>query len=303
MSHHTQNSPLVSEPTLIIIRAVSANFLMPMTSKASISAGMAMLLLTIPVLISQCATTCGAQEKRTQGSSNEVHTYEVVSIKPNKAGTLSAGGTRSLPDGFEYMNIPFSMFIKGAYGLNLDSQVAGLPGWAREENYDIVAKVDADTAEKWKKLSRKERRDEEQPMKQSILADRCQFKAHEEMRELPVYDLVIAKGGLNIKEAPPNEPPMEMMSGDQMTVHAMKIDTIASTFGGTVGRMIVDKTGLGDKKFDFELKWTPDDRPPANDSEPSLFTALEEQLGLKLVSAKGPVEVLIIDHMERPSPN
>jgi uncharacterized protein (TIGR03435 family) len=273
---------------------------------------MAMLLLVMPVLIERgkaavisqyTAAIGGAQEKSTQSSSNEVHTYEVVSIKPNKAGTLSAGGTRVLPDGFEYMNIPFSIFVKGAYGLNLDSQVAGLPGWAREENYDIVAKVDAETAEKWKKLSRKERREEEQPMKQSILADRCQFRAHEETRELPVYDLVIAKGGLNMKEAPPNETPMVMMSGDQMTVHAMKIDTIASTFGGTVGRMIVDKTGLVDKKFDFELKWTPDDRPPADDSEPSLFTALEEQLGLKLVSAKGPVEVLIIDHIERPSPN
>jgi uncharacterized protein (TIGR03435 family) len=65
----------------------------------------------------------------------------------------------------------------------------------------------------------------------------------------------------------------------------------------------VDKTGLGDKKFDFELKWTPDDRSLADDSAPSLLTALEEQLGLKLVPARGPVEVLIIDHMERPSPN
>ena len=138
---------------------------------------------------------------------------------------------------------------------------------------------------------------------QSILADRCQFKAHQETKELPVYDLVIARGGLKMKEAPPNETSMEMMSGDQMTVHAMTIDTTVSTFAGTVGRIIVDKTGLGDKKFDFELKWTPDDRSSADDSAPSLLTALEEQLGLKLVPARGPVEVLIIDHMERPSPN
>jgi uncharacterized protein (TIGR03435 family) len=257
----------------------------------------------MPGFAQDASPNAGAQPKGSQGVSNEVHTYEVVSIKPNKAGTLSAGGTRTLPDGFEYMNIPLSIFVKGAYGLALDSQVAGLPGWAREENYDIVAKVDMDTAERWKKLSRKERMKEEQPMKQSILADRCQFKGHEETRELPVYDLVIAKGGVKMKEAPPNETPMEMMSGDQMKVHAMKVDTIASTFEGTLGRMIVDKTGLGDKRFDFELKWTSDDRPSADDSAPSLFTALEEQLGLRLVPARGPVEVLIIDHMERPSPN
>jgi uncharacterized protein (TIGR03435 family) len=257
----------------------------------------------MPAFAQDVSPNAGAQTKGSQGVSNEAHTYEVVSIKPNKAGTLSAGGTRTLPDGFEYMNIPLSIFLKGAYGLALDSQVAGLPGWAREENYDIVAKVDMDTAERWKKLSRKERLKEEQPMKQSILADRCHFKGHEETRELPVYDLVIARGGVKMKEAPPNETPMEMMSGDQMTVHAMKVDTIASTFEGTLGRMIVDKTGLGDKRFDFELKWTSDDRPSADDSAPSLFTALEEQLGLKLVPARGPVEVLIIDHMERPSPN
>jgi uncharacterized protein (TIGR03435 family) len=107
----------------------------------------------------------------------------------------------------------------------------------------------------------------------------------------------------SIPDAPPDQSPMEMMNGDQMSVHAMTFDTTLSTIAGTGGSIVVDKTGLGDKKFDFELKWTPDDRPSADDSAPSLSTALEEQLGLKLVPAKGPVEVLIIDHIVGPPLN
>jgi uncharacterized protein (TIGR03435 family) len=273
---------------------------------------MAILLLMIPGLIEhektgiiaqEPAATGGGQPRRIQDASNQVRTYEVVSIKPHKAETGSTGGTRTLPDGFQYTNIPLSLFVFGSYGLKIDSQVEGMPGWAKQENYDIEAKVDAETAERWKNLSRKERLLEEQPMKQSILADRCHFRAHTETKRLPVFDLVIASGGLKMKEASPNEKPMEMMQDGQMTVHAMSTDAIVSAFTGVEGRMIVDKTGLGDKKFDFQLNWTPDDQPAADYSAPTLLTALKEQLGLRLVPASGPVKVLIIEHFERPSPN
>jgi uncharacterized protein (TIGR03435 family) len=262
--------------------------------------GACWLLLAMPAFAQE--TPGGAQPKGTEGTSEKVHSYEIVSIRQNKT-VNGAAGMRSLPDGFEWTNIPFESLVRGTYGIIMDSQVSGLPDWARRENYDIVAKVDADTAERWKKLSPQERGKEELPMMKSILADRCQFKAHQEIKELPVYDLVIAGGGLKMKEAPANETPTETMSGDQMTVHAMAIYTIVLAFPYTVGRVIVDKTGLGDKKFDFELKWTPNDRPSADDVAPSLLTALEEQLGLKLVPARGPVETLIIEHLERPSPN
>ena len=262
--------------------------------------GACWLFLPMPAFAQ--GTSAGAQPKGTQGASEKVHSYEIVSIKQNKTVNDPAG-MRSLPDGFEWTNIPLESLVRGTYGIIMDSQVSGLPDWARRENYDIVAKVDADTAERWKKLSAKERGEEELPMMRSILADRCQFKAHQETKELPVYDLVIAGGGLKMKEAPANEVPTETMNGDQMTVHAMTIDTIVLAFPYTVGRVIVDKTGLGDKKFDFELKWAPDDRPSSDDAAPPLLTALEEQLGLKLVPARGPVEMLIIGHLERPSPN
>jgi uncharacterized protein (TIGR03435 family) len=99
-----------------------------------------------------------------------------------------------------------------------------------------------------------------------------------------------------------------------MTAHAIKISTIVGQFSGTDGRLVIDKTGLGDAKYDFDLTWTPNLFPndqratdqratAAGDAPPSLYTALEEQLGLKLVPAKDPVKVLIVDHIERPSPN
>lgn len=231
--------------------------------------------------------------------------YEIVSIKPHKPGSDS-GGMSFLPNGFAWRNVNMYSLVQGAYGIIMDSQVMGLPGWARSDSYDIVAITDAATVEKWKKLTPKERWVSEQPMMQSILADRCQFKAHQESKELPVYDLVIARGGLKMKEAPPGEVSNEeMTAAGRMTVQAMPVDTIVYAFTGSLGRIIVDRTGLKDEKFDFDLKWTPDNEPAddSTDAEPSLLTALQEQLGLKIVSSKGPVQVLVIDHMERPSPN
>lgn len=262
--------------------------------------GACWLLLVITAFAQE--TTAGAPAKVTQDAADKVHDYEIVSIKPNKSGSDSMGA-HGLPDGFELINAPLFWMVSDAYEIKIGGQVSGLPSWTRTENYDIVAKVDADTAERWKKLSRKERSTEELLMKRSILADRCQFRAHQETKDLPVYELVIAKGGLKMKEATPSEAPMEMMSDGHVTANAMTIGAIVAGFAGTDGRILVDKTGLGDKKFDFELEWTPYDRPAADDAAPSLLTAFEEQLGLKLVPAKSPMNVLIIDHMERPSPN
>jgi uncharacterized protein (TIGR03435 family) len=213
---------------------------------------------------------------------------------------------RWLADGFQWTNFPVSKWVHSAYGVIMDSQIVGLPSWADSEPYDIEAKADAETAESWKKLTPKERRKQEQPMLQSMLADHCRLKVHRESRDLPVYDLVIAKGGSKMKEAAADDCNGGSMGPGKMTAHGFSADRLVSALSGMVGRMIVDKTGLGDKKFDFELTWTPDDRRAADnaaDAGPSIFTALEEQLGLKLVPSKGPVEVIVIDHIEKPSRN
>jgi uncharacterized protein (TIGR03435 family) len=266
--------------------------------------GACWLVLMVPAF-AQGTPAAGAQTKATQAASDKVHAFEVVSIKPDKSGT--PGGTRSLPDGFRDTGVVFATLVRDAYDVG-EYQVVGMPAWARSEPYDVEAKVDADTAEQWKSLTWKERWIQERPLLQAMLADRCRLKVHLETKEMPVYDLVIAKGGLKMKEAAPDEPTSEQVSGGRfkaqvLTAHAMAIDGVLAQVSGTDGRLVVDKTGLGEKKFDFDLTWAPEDGSTGVDLGPSLFTALEEQLGLKLVPSRGPVNILVIDHMERPSPN
>jgi uncharacterized protein (TIGR03435 family) len=272
-----------------------------------------LILLSVCCLIFTAhASAQSTAAAATQQQATKPLAYEVVSIKPSNPEAHS--GMRNLPEGFAWTNTPLFSLLKSAYGVYMDNQFSGLPNWVKDERYDIEAKADAGTAERWKSLPRGGRSQEEQLMMQSILAERCQLKAREETRELPVYELVIAKGGLKLKEAPPDEPFSARISRGRMTAHAMKISTIVSQFGGIDGRMVIDKTGLGDAKYDFDLTWTPNLFPndqratdqratAADDAPPSLYTALEEQLGLKLVPAKSQLKVIIVDHIERPSPN
>jgi uncharacterized protein (TIGR03435 family) len=262
----------------------------------------------VSLLLTACCIVTSPPLPAQAGSAAPAPGYEVASIKPDKSE--HEGETMQLlPDGFRWTNFPVASLIQSAYGVTMENQIEGLPSWAKSDPYDYEAKADAKTAESWKDLSYKEQWKKQEPLMQSLLADRCQLKVHRETRQMAVYDLVIAKGGLKMKEAAPDEPSTEAMgstmSSSNATMRAESTDTISLAFQGDVGRMIVDKTGLDGKKFDFELAWADDRRSgeATADAGPSIFTALEEQLGLKLVPAKGPVEVVVIDHIERPSPN
>lgn len=179
-----------------------------------------------------------------------------------------------------------------------------MPSWAESEQYDIEAKVDADTADRWKGLTNKQRHKEEEPMLQAALIDRCKLKVHFEKKEMSVYELVIAKSGLKMKKAPKDEVENEELSmGITLTAHAISVEDLTVTLSGMDGRPVLDKTDLGEKRFDFKLHWTPDNLPGSQDSGPSLFTAVEEQLGLRLIPSKAQMTVLVIDQMERPTPN
>ena len=209
--------------------------------------------------------------------------------------------------------------IYSAYGIVMNSQISGLPEWVKTDHYIVSARVDEDTAEAWKKLSKKELEKQQQLMLQAVLADRCQLKMRREVKELPVYDLVIAKGGLKMKEAAPDEEGLTYLksyamysdtgqSGGStmtMTTHAGTALELTGSLPSYVGRIVVDKTGLGDKRFDFELKWSSDQEAPADKggTGPAIFKALEEQLGLKLEPAREPVNTFVVEHMERPSAN
>jgi uncharacterized protein (TIGR03435 family) len=229
--------------------------------------------------------------------------YEVVSIKPHNSAD-PGGSSQSLADGFRDANTSISNLIHGAYELYQESQVEGLPDWAKNDRFDIEAKEDEKTAEYLKTLSRKERGQKEQELLQSLLADRCQLKAHLVIREMPLYDLVIAKKGLKMKEVPADTKGRSMFGREMIDAHGGTARSLATYFQNALGRIIVDKTGLDDKKFDFKLEWAEENGAEANgDAGPSIYTALEEQLGLKLVPDKGPVPVLVIDHIEKPTPN
>jgi uncharacterized protein (TIGR03435 family) len=169
-------------------------------------------------------------------------------------------------------------------------------------------------------------------MIQSLLADRFKLTVHRETKELPIYVLTVAKSGSKLHAAAPAAeeniplgPPMpdgpqanhsiRMNGRGDLSVMAQNLDRFADLLSHQLGRPVINKTGLtGD--VDFTLRWTPDDgrgqmpggqppeaAPPAEANGPSLFTALQEQLGLKLESQKGPVETIVIDHVERPSEN
>jgi uncharacterized protein (TIGR03435 family) len=228
-------------------------------------------------------------------------TYEVISITENKSGD-NRSGWRSTPDGMVLTNATLSWLVRSAFGIISDDQLSGLPAWVGADHFDIQAKMDADTMTAWKAASRQQKTQMQQLLIQSLLTERCQLKFHHETKQLPVYDLVIAKGGLKIKESTA-EGGRTWMSDSNFGSDAATMENMIFSLSGAVGRVIIDKTGLGEKKFEIKLKWTPDEQQGAADAGPGLFSAIEEQLGLKLIASRGPVDTVVIDRMEKPSPN
>jgi uncharacterized protein (TIGR03435 family) len=152
-------------------------------------------------------------------------------------------------------------------------------------------------------------------MLQSLLADRFKLVFHKETREEQIYDLVVDKGGSKLKVAVDTVKgsPQGLRAGrGEVTGMAAPMQQLSNFLSEQLGRSVIDKTDL-DGKYDFTLKWMPDplasggssgpDAIPLDPSAPSLTAAVQEQLGLKLQPTKGPVEILVIDHVEKPSEN
>jgi uncharacterized protein (TIGR03435 family) len=260
--------------------------------------------------------------------------YEAATIKPsNGPGPYKKIGLWAAPDGFSAWFITPQQIISTAYGVK-SFQISGGPSWLASERFDIEAKMDAATADALAKLSRDQRAHAQQQMLQTLLANRFQLTVHRETKELTTYTLVIAKGGPKLKEAIPGDTYPNgftypdgthagagSMSGSQvtgdLTAQAVPIARLLLELTQMLGQPVSDRTELKGV-YDFKLRFTPDERlqppsgappdfrfplPPADSSAPSLFDALQEQLGLKLESGKGPVEVIVIDHIQRPSEN
>jgi uncharacterized protein (TIGR03435 family) len=206
-------------------------------------------------------------------------------------------------DSFTMTGASLKLIIQNAYDLQ-DYQIEGAPAWINSARFDIFAKMDAPSTEYPPAGATSQEWEAEQKLEevrlQSLLADRFKLRVHKGTKELPTYDLVVAKGGPRLEKSTENK---GFRTGrGEFICSDSSMEDFTSLLSGILSRTVLDKTGLTGG-YKFSLKWTPDEPPNPNADLPGIFTALQEQLGLKLVSAKGPVEVLSIDHVEMPSQN
>ena len=185
--------------------------------------------------------------------------------------------------------------IRSAYDIQ-SFQLEGGPAWLDSDAYDIAATT-GDSAD----ISH----DQYRALLKAMLADRFHLKVHWETREGTVYALILAKSGAKLTESPdPSKQPglntNRQHHQGRMTANNAPVSYLSSNLGNQLGRPVVDKTGL-QGKYDWTLVWDPD--PSEDSTMPTLFTAVQEQLGLKLDPQKGPVETLVIDSVDRPSEN
>ncbi|MFZ0744986.1 MAG: TIGR03435 family protein [Terracidiphilus sp.] len=236
--------------------------------------------------------------------------FEVAAIKQNKTGDGS-WKMYFTPDGLTAKGVTLGYVIREAYGVYDDHRWSGGPAWVNSDKWDIEAKYDVS---EFKSPTLEQRR----TMLQKLLADRFKLTVHHESKVFPLYALVLAKGGPKFQESKPGNIIHSSMDGRAMCLHpranagylafqGCSMNDLASdlTSDFDVGRTVADKTGLAER-YDFDLRWapeTPSVSATPDSSGPSLFTALREQLGLKLEPIKGPLETIVIDHVERPSEN
>ena len=274
----------------------------------------------------------GAQTPAQAPDPNVPLSFEAASVRPNKSGEQGSSIRRQPGGRLTATNMPLRALITFAYQLQ-PFQLVGDPGWLRTETFDIVAKMAGDPAP----VAPDAGPDPLMLAMRTLLAERFKMAVHRETREMDIYALVLARpdgkpapglkpsmqdcaamiaaarGGTPPGPPPgPNSPMLCGIRGSPGRIQAggMPMVTFANNLSGRVQRTVVDRTGLTGY-WDFEITFAPESGPlqlppgvdlPAGDpNAPSLFTALQEQLGLRLQSTKGPVDVLVVDRIERPT--
>ena len=223
--------------------------------------------------------------------------FEVASIKPSQDPPGSGSGITTTKGRVSAPNVTLKRCMRGAYGVE-EPRILGGPKWLDEARYNIEAKAagpagDSDLA----------------TMLQSLLAERFKLAFHRETRALPGYALVLGKGGLRAKPSAPDAGSRTSSRWGSIEASGCTMAQLALKLSEVLHLPVADFTAVPGE-FDFQLKWTsddmratPPDAVPDAASGPSLFAALQEQLGLKLESRKVPADVLVIDHAEKPSEN
>ena len=304
--------------------------------RAGLARGLAVAVSAGLLVAGVAPLRAAAQNAAAARSQSAVPAFDVVSIKENKSGDMVQGSRRQ-PGRIVITNVPLRVSLINFFGLQ-PQQLTGGPDWIDSARYDIIAQFSGEMP-----LTEPGTVGPLQLMMQRVFAERFKLAVHTETRELPIYVLTLAGSDRTLgpkmrpaatdceavmnamlKSAREGGPPpgagpqlpdgrpacgMRFGPGNRLTAGGTSMAALARTMSGRAGRIIVDRTGLAGG-FDFELEFTPDpaaaDQPPdpvGDANLPSLFTALEEQLGLKLLPQRGPVEVLVIDRVERPTEN
>jgi uncharacterized protein (TIGR03435 family) len=239
--------------------------------------------------------------------------FGVISIKPAKPGAVGSG-SYSRGDVYTATNVTLKAILEhDAYDMP-GTQIVGIPPTLASPAFDIEAKMDPAAYAQMKTLTRDQRSLKLAQMVQQLLADQFKLVTHTETRQLPVYALVVA----NPKTGPKLQPAKDLgnsnssisLSNGQIKAEGITLEELAQrltrSLSDDLGRLVINQTGLT-SKYDLTLKWTRAMAIPAatdtSDAPPDIFTAIQEQLGLKLESTKAPVPVLVVDHAELPAEN
>lgn len=226
--------------------------------------------------------------------------FASASIKAYKASGPYITNWKVTRNGFSATQTAENL-IKMAFGIPMLDEVAGLPEWAHATPYVVAATIDAGTSAALQKLPRQYQAVTIHKMIQTLLTQRFQLKFHRETKQMAVFRLVVGQRGAKLKDSQSREAKFSMHAG-QLAGTGMGMSNLVESLSPVVGRVVLDKTGLKGK-YDVTLTWPAKEQSASSGTEPAIFTALEQQLGLKLEPGKGPVDTIVIDHMEKPAEN
>jgi uncharacterized protein (TIGR03435 family) len=249
--------------------------------------------------------------------------FDVATIRPSKADSLRTVRSAS---GLQMFDVTVRYVMEQAYNIpwtnGSKDRIRGGPGWMDSDHYDVDAKIAGEAAATLEQMPEAQRRRQMNLRLQTLLADRLKLKVHFETREEPVFAIMTAKNGPKFTPASSAEGEQGQgisvrYSGNtaQMTAKAATLAELAYWLTGYSemgGQTVVDQAGLT-QRYDFVLNWTRERALSGGEQNgeadasasrgPALFTALQEQLGLRLVNTKGPVEIIVVDSIERPTEN